>query len=76
MEHLTVSEIAPYVAIGIIMLVQSHFVVTPDQLEKTHREILEEISEKYASIQSFSLIEQQISQINETITKIYDKICK
>jgi hypothetical protein len=76
MENINLNDITPYIALVIVALIQSHIFVTPDQLERTHREIIDEISERYATLQSFRVLEKQISHITETINKIYEKLCK
>lgn len=76
MDLTAISDILPYIMLGGIILYQNHVFVTPVELEKKHREIMEEIEDKYTSITSFNLMEKQINQINETVTKIYEMLYK
>lgn len=52
-------------------MVQQHIIVTPEQLERTHREILCEIELRYAKLNSVADLKEQIADINDKITKLY-----
>ncbi len=55
-----------------VFLIQQRIVVTPEQLEKKHREIIEEIEEKFVTLNSFKDLKDQFSEVKEKIDKIYD----
>lgn len=55
-----------------MFFVQQKIFVTPEQLEKKHREIIDEIEEKYVSMNSFIDLKEQFSEIKDKIDKIYD----
>ena len=57
-----------------VFLIQQRIVVTPEQLEKKHREILNDIEEKFVTLNSFNDLKDQFSDMKEKIDKIYDCI--
>ena len=65
---------SPIIVAVIIFLIQQRIVVTPEQLERKHREILEDAEKKFASLNSHNDLKQQFSDMKEKIDKIYDYI--
>lgn len=65
-------EYSPIIIIVLMFFVQQKIFVTPEQLEKKHREIIEEIEEKFVSMNSFIDLKEQFSEIKDKIDKIYD----
>ena len=65
---------APIIIVILACLLQWHIVVTPEQLERKHREILREISERYMTQENGRNLQSEISEIKDKINKIYDKI--
>lgn len=65
---------SPIIIAVMIFLIQQRIVVTPEQLEKKHREIIDDIEEKFVSIHSFNDLKDQFSEMKEKIDKIYDFI--
>ncbi len=63
---------SPILIAIMIFLIQQRIVVTPEQLEKKHREILEDAEEKFVTIHSFNDLKEQFSDMKEKIDKIYD----
>lgn len=57
-----------------IFLIQQRIIVTPEQLEKKHREILNDAEEKFATLSSVKDLKEQFSDMKEKIDKIYDCI--
>ena len=57
-------------------LVQQRLVVTPEQLERTHREILNEVDVRYAKLDTVSDLREQVYDINDKITKLYELVVK
>ena len=65
-------EYSPIIIVILMFFVQQKIFVTPEQLEKKHREIIEEIEEKFVSKISFVDLKEQFSEVKENIDKIYD----
>ena len=65
-------EYSPIIIVVFMFFVQQKIFVTPEQLEKKHREIIEEIEEKFVSMNSFIDLKEQFSEIKDKIDKIYD----
>lgn len=57
-----------------IYLIQQRIVVTPEQLEKKHREILEDAENKFATLSSVKDLKEQFSDMKEKIDRIYECI--
>ena len=74
MDYQNFIEYAPIVLVVLGFLLQQRLVVTPEQLERTHREILCEIELRYAKQDTVSGLREQICDINEKITKIYELV--
>lgn len=65
---------SPILIAVMVFLVQQRIIVTPEQLEKKHREILKDIEEKFVTLHSFNDLKEQFSDMKEKIDKIYDCI--
>lgn len=65
---------SPILIAIMIFLIQQRIVVTPEQLEKKHREIIEDVEEKFVTIHSFKDLKEQFSEMKDKIDKIYDCI--
>ncbi len=63
---------APIIVVVLIFLRNERIVVTPEQLEKKHREILKDIEKRFTSINSFDGLKSQFTDMKEKIDKIYD----
>ena len=59
-----------------IFLIQHKIVVTPEQLERKHREIIEDVEERFVTINSFHDLKEQFSEMKDKIDKIYEQIMK
>lgn len=57
-------------------LIQQRIVVTPEQLERKHREILGEVEERFASLSSVKDLKEQVIDMKEKIDRIYEIIIK
>ncbi len=66
------AEHSAVIIIILIFLIQQRIFITPEQLEKKHREIMEDIEEKFVSIDSFRDLKAQFSEVKEKIDKMYD----
>ena len=69
-------DFAPVILVVIGFLVQQRLVVTPEQLERTHREILNEVDVRYAKLDTVSDLREQVYDINDKITKLYELVVK
>lgn len=65
---------SPIIIAVMVFLIQQRIVVTPEQLEKKHREILEDAENKFATLNSVKDLKEQFSDMKEKIDKIYDCI--
>ena len=65
---------APLFLVGIAVVFQYNLFVTPEKLEKTHREILNEVSQVYITRSEFGNLKEQLSDINKKVDKIYDTL--
>ena len=65
-------EYAPIIVVIVLFLIQNRMVVTPEQLEKKHREILDDVSKKYATQSIVNELKNQFHDMAEKINKIYD----
>lgn len=65
-------EYSPIIIVVLMFFVQQRIFVTPEQLEKKHREIIEEIEEKFVTIHSFIDLKDQFSEVKDKIDKMYD----
>lgn len=63
---------APIIVVIILFLIQNRMVVTPEQLEKKHREILDDVSKKYATQSIVNELRSQIHEMVDKIDKIYN----
>ncbi len=65
-------EYSPIIIVVLMFFVQQKIFVTPEQLEKKHREIVEEIEEKFVTIHSFVDLKDQFTEVKDKIDKMYD----
>ena len=64
---------APYLVILLMFIWQNNIFVRPEQLEKKHREILENIKEKYVEINAYKEFQNHIySKLDELTGSIDD----
>lgn len=65
---------APIVLVVFTMFFQFKLYTTPQELEIQHREILEEISQRYMTKEESHNLKEQISDMQRKVDKIYDAI--
>ena len=53
---------APVILIVLVFLINERLVVTPEQLEKKHREILSDADKKFVSLQVFQCFKDDIKE--------------
>lgn len=63
---------SPIIIAVIVFLIQQRIIVTPEQLERKHREILEDAEKKFATINSLGDLKEQVCEMKDKIDKIYD----
>ena len=74
MDNKLFLEYAPIILIVVVFLIQQKLVVTPEQLEKKHREILEDADKKYTTKEAMNSLLRQFDDMCIKIDKIYNKI--
>lgn len=65
---------SPIIVAVMVFLIQQRIIVTPEQLEKKHREILNDVEDRFVTRHSFNDLKEQFSEMKEKIDKIYDCI--
>lgn len=63
---------APVIVVVLVFLIQERIVVTPEQLEKKHREIIKDVEKRYAPLNSLEDLKEQFCDMKDKIDKIYD----
>lgn len=69
-------QYSPILIAVMIFLIQHKIVVTPEQLERKHHEIIEDVEERFVTINSFHDLKEQFSEMKDKIDKIYEQIMK
>ncbi len=65
-------EYSPILLVLMMFFIQHRIFVTPEQLEKKHREIIESVEQRFVSTNSFNDLKGQFTDMKEKIDKIYD----
>ena len=60
----------------VVFLCQYRVFVTPEQLERKHREIIEVVEARFASNQSVLTLKEELFDMKHKVDKIYDFIIK
>jgi low affinity Fe/Cu permease len=63
---------APIIVVVLVFLIQERIVVTPEQLEKKHREIIRDVEKRFATLNSLDDLKSQFVEMKDKIDKIYD----
>ena len=63
---------SPVIIVVLMFLIHERIVVTPEQMEKKHREIIQEVERRFATIDSCEDLKSQIGEMKDKIDKIYD----
>lgn len=63
---------SPVIVVILVFLIQQRIVVTPEVLEKKHREILQDIENKFVTRNSYEDLKSQFAEMKDKIDKIYD----
>jgi len=65
---------SPILIVVMIFFIQQRVFVTPEQMEKKHLEILNDIQNRFVTLNSFKDLKEQFSDMQDKIDKIYDAI--
>lgn len=63
---------SPVLIVVLVFLIQQRIVVTPEELEKKHREILNDIENRFVTRNSYEDLKSQFTEMKDKIDKIYD----
>ena len=63
---------SPVIIVVLVFLIQQRIVVTPEELEKKHREILKDIEARFVTLNSYEDLKTQFGEMKDKIDKIYD----
>jgi uncharacterized protein YjaG (DUF416 family) len=74
MDKDILTKYTPLALIVFAIFFQYNLFVTPQELEKQHREILEEVSQKYMTKEESINLKSQLSDMQKKVDKIYDAI--
>lgn len=72
--QLDIQTYAPLLLVLLIVLIQMKIFVSPTDLEKKHREILNETDEKYVTKSENKHLKDDMHELKELMYKIYDKL--
>lgn len=67
-----VIQYAPIVVLVAVFLLKNRIFVTPEQLEKVHAQILEEVENKFATKEILDTLKEDINELKSKVDKIYD----
>lgn len=67
---------APLILMVVVVLIQNRIFVTPEQLEKKHREIAKEVEDRFLSLQVFNEFKSNFNEMKDKVDKIYEHIMK
>lgn len=74
MEEVNIEQLesyAPYLVILLMFIWQNNIFVRPEQLEKKHREILDDIKDKYVEVNAYKEFQTHIySKLDEIIEEL------
>ena len=76
MDYDKVIEFAPYIIVILIFFFQNNVFVRPEALEKKHREILDDIKNKYVEINAYKEFQNHIYSKLEELKELIIKGCK
>ena len=65
-------KFSPVILAVSVFLIQQRLVVTPQELERKHREILGDAERKFATLQMVNDLKDQFCDMKDKIDKIYE----
>ena len=69
-------KFAPIILIVLVVFLQYNFFVTPEQLEVKHRQIINEVADRYTTKEQSNDLKNQLNDMQRKIDKIYDYVVK
>jgi low affinity Fe/Cu permease len=63
---------APIILLVMMFFIQEKIFVTPEQLEKKHREVIRDVEKRFATQENVEDLKNQFADMREKIDKIYD----
>lgn len=75
-DYDTIIKFAPIILIVLVVFLQYNFFVTPEQLEIKHRQIINEVAERYTTKEQSNDLKNQLNDMQRKIDKIYDYVVK
>jgi Tfp pilus assembly protein PilO len=63
---------APIILLVMMFFIQEKIFVTPEQLEKKHREVIRDVEKRFATQENVEDLKNQFADMKEKIDKIYD----
>ncbi|MCM1296030.1 MAG: hypothetical protein NC311_10855 [Muribaculaceae bacterium] len=72
MDKETLFKYAPIALVVATIFIQCNLFVTPEKLEIKHREILQDIAQRYTTKSEHDDLKNQLGDMQKKIDKIYD----
>ena len=69
-----VVEFAPIIIVLLMFIRQNNLFVRPEQLERKHREILEDTERKFVTWSAFNSFKEQVDKIEQNVVEIRNHI--
>lgn len=63
---------SPILIVVIVFLLSYRIFVTPEQLEKKHRDIIQEIENKFVTKDVVNALKEDIQEVKKKVNDIYD----
>lgn len=70
----TILEYSVLTIVVIVVLRYFNLIVTPERLEKKHREILKEVEVKFVTWQTFNEFKNQLKLLQDEVHAVYEHI--
>lgn len=67
-------EFAPIIIVLLVFIWKNNIFVGPDTLEKKHREIIEEVSQKFVELNAYKTFQDNINNSLERLTNGIDEL--
>ncbi len=74
MDKETIIKYSPFAVVAIALIFQWNLFVTPEKLEITHREILQEVAKNYTTKEQSNDFKTQLNDMQKKLDRIYDII--
>ena len=67
-------EFAPIIIVLLVFIWKNNIFVSPETLEKKHREIIEEVSQKFVELNAYKTFQDNINNSLERLTNGIDEL--